>query len=189
MSAAGFILWGFRVIRLEFPKLVILEAVWRSLFLSDGYPMGGSVRPSLSEHEGLYEWVIKKIYILKMGAVGKPIRGTISVAEGGRLICWYPWRKQLSTPSGNPWPLLEQCTLHCFKIRSGMPLPIDFSVISPCETCLSYIFSFGWSSGGMNLLKAGLQGVLFKGGLVEFMMGFRWSWQSRRRWASILLSL
>lgn len=38
-----------------------------------------------------------------------------------------------------------------------MSLPIDFSVINPCETCLSYVFSFGWSSGRMNLLEAGLE--------------------------------
>lgn len=30
----------------------------------------------------------------------------------------------------------------------------------------------------MNLLEVGLQGVLFKGGLVEFMMEFRQSWRS-----------
>lgn len=59
-----------------------------------------------------------------------------------------------------------------------MPLPTDFSVTSPCEICLSCVFLFGWRSGGMNLLVVGLQGVFFKGALVEFMMEFRQSWRS-----------
>lgn len=101
----------------------------------------------------------KKSYILKMGAVGKPIRGTISPPEGrdGRV----------GTHGVNSWVLSQASLgLHCSdvlttasKLALGGLSQLIFFIISPCETCFSYIFSFGWSSGGMNLSEAGLEGV------------------------------
>lgn len=177
-----FCFWGFRAVGLEYRKLAMLEALWRSLFLSSGSLMVESIQPSLSWHGGLYEWVTKKKKIVEVEGCRNTHQRDPSqlVKEGDRYV---------DTHGVNHWLLPCQALvfagaecLPLLKNEIRMPLPVDFPVTNHCETCLFYVFSFAWSSGGMILLEVGLQCVLLKGiWLKKIMMGSKQSWNS---WAS-----